>query len=53
MTKRVSLTRRTLLAQVSSRNAAEEALLSSFVGGKRLEVSASLKRVQFQVLESA
>ena len=41
--------RRTLLAQVTSRNAAEEALLSAFDPRRRMDETASLKRGQFQV----
>ena len=40
--------RRTLLGQVSSRKAAEEALLSGFGEGKKYDDSASAKRIRFQ-----
>ena len=41
--------RRTLLAQVSSRTAAEEALLSAFDTGRKMDEAATIKRGQFQV----
>ena len=45
----VSVNRRALLAQVSSRKATEEALLSGFDVGRKQDDSASLKRIRFQV----
>ena len=45
----VTVCRRTLLGQVSSRKATEEALLSGFDTGKKREELASIKRTRFQV----